>query len=94
MLLTTAIAVATLADPAAARLQLAHLVPQARIHVAPDGRLDRIHGTTLATGHSPRASTTAFINEHLDLWNLQVEELEAAKSVSMGTQRRKIQSPF
>ena len=76
MLLTTAIAVATLAEPAAARLQLAHLVPQARIHVALDGRLDRIHGTTLATGHSPEASTTAFINEHLDLWNLQVNELE------------------
>ncbi len=41
-----------------------------------DGRLSRVYGAHLARGASPEASTAAFLDQHLSLWNITPGDLE------------------
>ena len=50
--------------------------PTARLHHATDGRLDRVYGTTLATGQTPEDAIETFFETHLSLWTLHQSDLQ------------------
>ena len=77
MLLSVATALLSMGSPSTPAMHMLHThAPNARVHVATDGRIDRVYGTALATGRTSDDAIATFLTSHLDLWALDAAALE------------------
>ena len=68
--------------PPLSRLQQA--VPGLRVHVGPDGRIDRLYGKVFATGDSARETADAFLAANAAIWGVEARDLKAGGVLAGG----------